>query len=175
MLVPEGETKEFLGQEFLTWLWYYGENNNWKFSMTDGDVHYGMDELLSLESDAPVSKQRLSGPVPTNTPEARVGLSEGKKVDAARMVLVYRDREWTFTCNANDFKFSSLNLMKPTTANIEDRFTELVADLEDIAALFDHIYRCFLEIRLSPAWEETELPSMRKWIERSKPHGEKTS
>lgn len=166
MLVSEGEVKEFLGQEFLTWLWYRGETNSWCLNFGDSEqVSYGMDELLVLEPEDPNScSQRLAGPVPVNSPEAQIGLQEGKKVSAVRIVLVYKEREWSVTWRANNFHFSSLKLMKPTTADPEDRFAELADDLENALAVFDRMYNMFLEIRLSPAWEQRELPAIYQWI-----------
>lgn len=166
MLVPEGETKEFLGQEFLTWLWYQGEVNEWTIYFAEADrVTYAMDELLTLEPEDPTScRHKLSGPVPVNSPEAQIGLKEGKKATMARIILGYQEREWTVTCHGENFQFSSLKLMKPTTADAEQRFVELAEDLEEAMSLFDRIYELFLKIRLTSAWEEKELPAIRRWI-----------
>ena len=166
MQIPEGETREFLGLEFLTWLWYRGEVDHWNINFSPTDrVSYGMDELLALEPEDPTScSHRLSGPVPVSSPEAQIGLQEGKKVSIARFFLVYKEREWSVTCHADNFQFSSLKLLKPTTADAEDRFVELAEDLEAVISLFDRIYISFLQIRLSPEWEQKELPAIRKCI-----------
>lgn len=169
MIVPEGESKDFLGQEFLTWLWYYGERNDWTMTLEEGDqVHYGMDELLVLESeDLAGCKQRLSGPVPNSSPEAHAGLLDGKKVTTTRIVLVYGEKEWNVTWKANGFPFSSLKLMQPTTSDVEDRFAELVEDMEELVTIFDKMYYHFTSIRLSDAWSD-ELQSIREWINKRK-------
>jgi hypothetical protein len=166
MLVPQGESKEFLGSDFLTWLWYHGEKRNWTLELPNKtSVSYGMDDLLVLEPDKYEGcSQRLSGDVPTRTPEAQAGLQEGKKVKATRLVIVLGEREWTTTIR-NDFSFSSLILNDPETPDQEERFMELAGDLEQIAGLFDQIYHYFLGIRTSEEWTKTELPLINKWVQ----------
>ena len=166
MQVPEGETKEFLGQEFVTWLWYQGETKDWSVSLgEEGQVGYWMDELLVLQPDDPVNcSQKLAGTGPTNTAEAQAGLVQGKKVAATRLIFVYNKREWTFTLHADSFNFGSVKLQQPTTVDAEDRFAELADDLEELTRIFERIYHRFLEIRLSDHWHHQELPAMQQWI-----------
>ncbi len=166
MIVPEGESKEFLGSEFLTWLWYYGENNDWTVSFPGGNLlHYGMDEMLVLQPDNLEScSHRLTGPIPIKAPEAEVGLQEGKKITATRVIFVQGENEWSVTLRGDRFQFSSLKLMPPTTADVDDRFAELSEDLERVVDLFDKLYEIFLSIRLSSDWKEKEIPAILDWI-----------
>ncbi|BBM82671.1 hypothetical protein [Candidatus Uabimicrobium amorphum] len=165
MLLPEGETKDFLGREFLTWLWFYGEQNNWHFSFSDGDsMEYGMDELLVMQGDDANCMQKLSGPVPIKAPEAQVALLEGKKVSTTRVVFVHGQQEWTFTISGDNFNISSLKLISPTTSDIEERFAELSDDLEQVTLLFDKVYTTFLQLRISEEWHKDILPQMKEWV-----------
>jgi hypothetical protein len=167
MSASERDSGEFLGQEFLTWLWYRGEIDQWTiWFAADSRMSYGIDEFLVLEPDDPTScRNRLSGPVPVNSPEAQIGLREGKKVTAARLILVYEQREWSVTWHAENLQFSSLKLMKPTSVHPQERFLELAEDLEIVSDLLDRVYAQFLSIRLSEKWEAEELPAIRKWIQ----------
>ena len=165
MIVPEGESKQFLGQEFLTWLWFHGENNEWAVEFAPGDrVSYGLDEMLILEPEDTLNcSQKLSGPIPIKSPEAQIGLSAGKRVKTTRIVLVHKEHEWIFTCQGNTFHFSSLKLAKPESADPEDRFAELSYELEEVIKAFDRMYNYFLEIRLTDKWKE-ELDAIHEWI-----------
>lgn len=154
MIIPKGESKEFLGKEFLTWLWYYGEINDWKMDFPDKtSVSYGMDEVLVLADDG--SSQRLSGDLPTRTPEAKAGLLEGKKVKTVRVIFVEKEREWTVTLHDN-FSFSSLILNDTKSKDKDDQFFDIAYDLENFCDLFDKIYHYFLESRLSSDWKKSE-------------------
>lgn len=167
MLVPEGETKEFLGEEFLTWLWYYGESKNWTMDLPECQISYWMDELLVLKPDElGECSQKLAGTGPIKTSEAQAGLKKGKKVAETKLVLVHEGTEWTFTLAAQVFHFSSLKLSKPESTDPGERFLEMADELERISGLFDRMYHHFLEIRLSSRWKEKELPAMQDWIHR---------
>lgn len=164
MLLPEGETKDFLGREFLTWLWFYGEKNNWHIDFPDGDsVDYYMDELLVMVGNEENCSQRLSGPVPIKSPEARVSLKEGKKISTTRIIVVHQEREWTVTINADNFNLSSLRLISPTTSDIEERFAELSEDLEHVLLMFDKMYTYFLQVRISDDWQSI-CEAINEWI-----------
>ena len=169
MLIPEGENKEFLGEEFLTWLWYYGDNNEWAMQFEDeGYVQFGMDELLVMKSADLNSSQSLSGAVPIYSPEARTGLKEGKKVTKARIILESGGSEWAFTCNSETFQFSSLKLLQTSTKDPEERFLEFAYDMEQAVEVFDKMYEFFLKIRLSPEWDSKELPNIKTWMQKER-------
>jgi hypothetical protein len=154
-----------LGREFLTWLWYHGSSgNSWTINLPYGKVQYGMDDLLEMESKKEVEcKQKLTGPVPTNTAEAHASLIEGKQIKKARFYICYKAREWPVTIDADTFTFSTLKLKKATSKHTEERFDELTEDLGEIVNLFDDIYSFFLAIRLSKRWHEQELHAMKLW------------
>lgn len=165
MLLPEGDAKDFLGREFLTWLWFHGEGNNWHLAFSDGDyIDYGLDELLVMEGSEQICRQRLSGPVPVKSPEAQVALLEGKKISTTRIVIVHQEREWTVTINGDTFNLSSLKLVGPTTSDIEERFAELSEDLEQLVDLFDKMYQEFLIVRLGKDWDSSVLPEIKEWV-----------
>ena len=62
------DSQEFLGQEFLTWLWFYGETNNWCIDIPNmGEIYYGIDSLLVMEEDENIGcTQRPTTSAPTN-------------------------------------------------------------------------------------------------------------
>ncbi len=168
MILASGESKDFLGQEFLTWLWYYGEKNQWTVVFPNQEeISYGLEDLLVMTPDEKEGcSQRLKGTYPVGSPEAHAALEEGKKVSVTRMILAHKDREWIVTWKADNFTFSSLQLMQPTTNDEKDRFTELSDDLEKAMSLIDSIYHFFLGIRLSPLWQEKEVPAIQDWIQK---------
>ncbi len=181
MLVAEGESKDFLGQEFLTWLWYYGETHEWTLPISEQEtVSYGMDhdeedddpdkqkmkEVVVLEPpNEETCVQRLQGRKTIDSPEAIVALKQGKKIAMVRLHLSYQDRLWLFLCKAEHLSISSLKLVQPKAADPKQRVLELAEDLEQFTRLFEQMYAYFLSIRLAPSWDAEELPKIQTWIE----------
>ena len=165
------DSQEFLGQEFLTWLWFYGETNNWCIDIPNmGEIYYGIDSLLVMEEDENICcTQRLHGPAPTNSPEADAALKDGKKITTLRVMIEYDEQIWHATWKAKTFNFSSVKLMQPTTNDQEDRFQELALGIETISAIFDKIYDIFLQTRLSDTWGKETLPQMQQWVQTRTP------
>ena len=168
MTSATGDSKDFLGQEFLTWLWYYGEKNQWTIPLANNEeLSYGLEDLLVMSPEEKEDcSQRLKGTYPVGCPEAHAALEEGKKVSVTRMLLCCKDREWVVTWKADNFTFSTLQLLQPTTNHVQDRFSELAIDLEQAVALLDRIYYFFLETRLSPLWQQQEVPAIQEWIQK---------
>lgn len=175
MQVAEGETKKFLGQEFLTWLWYYGEQHDWKINLSkDECVEFGMElddekpkELLVFEpEDDNQCIPRLQGGGTRESKEADVCLQLGKKLSIAKMCVVYSGQVWAFTCRGDRLSISGLTLETPDNLiEDSDRLQELAQRLEKFNEVFDKLYYSFLAVRLSPAWMKKELPAIREWIQ----------
>lgn len=172
MQVVEAEKKNFLGQEFLTWLWFHGEENDWTLQFSDHDhVDYDIENeekgLLVMEPDNTQNSciQKLQGVNPRTCNEATEGLKSGKKVSIAKMWVSYQNSEWTFTCRGEKLAVSGLALCLPSSNTPRERFYELAENLEKFSEVWDKMFASFLKIRLSPEWEESELPNMRAWIQ----------
>ena len=170
MILASGDSKDFLGQEFLTWLWYYGEQNHWTIVFPNQEeIGYGLEDLLVMTpEDKENCSQRLKGTYPVGSPEAHASLEEGKRVSVTRMMICHKDREWLLTWKGDNFTFSSLQLVQPTTNHVQDRFLELSEDLDKAISLLDQMYYFFLQIRLSPIWQEKEVPAIQDWIHKRK-------
>ncbi len=171
MQVVEAEKKNFLGQEFLTWLWYYGEKHEGTLEISkEEQVNYEIEKEKGLLVLEPVSTddsciQRLQGANSSTCAEATEGLKSGKKVALVKMWLKYQDCEWTFTCRGEKLAVSSLVLGNPNSSVSDERFYELVEKLEKFVMVWDKMFAVFLKIRLSSDWQKKELPSISTWIQ----------
>jgi hypothetical protein len=156
---------QFLGAEFLTWLWYQEEKNDGKFDLgEEGIIELYFEDKLSLSAMASDEQEdSFKGGRPTTSLEARSALKLGKLVKNARLRLIQGDQDWIFNVKAEPLMMSAIKLPTVLSTEITTAFFERMFLIERL----DKIYHCllsrFLQIRLSDAWD-TELNEIQTWV-----------
>src|SRR5210317_459223 len=119
--------KKFLGQEFLTWLWYKSEERGGAILLPgEGDIVVVFEKHMLLESGEGESLERLiCKGLQAELQEARTGLLMGKKLEKARIYLAKGDYEWRFSLSATLFEFRNVSLTK--TVSPGDESTDSLA------------------------------------------------
>jgi hypothetical protein len=172
-LVDIVSEKKFLGQEFLTWLWYKSEERGGSvFLPGTGDIQLVFEKHMLLESGQGESQEKLiCRGLQAELQEARTGLLMGKKLEQARIYLAKGDYEYRLTFGATLFEFRNVSLPRTISANEEAadplaweaKVLERISMAEDALQTMDELFRIFLQIRTSSDWS-TELASMKNWI-----------
>jgi len=171
------EEKRFIGQEFLTWLWWKSEERGGSVSLVGrGDILIAFEKHALLEAGEGESAERLicSG-LQSELKEARTGLSLGKNLERARILLTHDAYEYNFTLTGSTMDFRSVRL--PKTAAAEDKpdsraeemegvMLERIFLFETLTRLVDELFRMFLKIRVSGDWPE-EAGKIHGWISRT--------
>jgi recombination associated protein RdgC len=172
------ETNEhaFLGEEFLTWIWYRTETKKAVFPMEDGaQVGIALDDLLVFGgADENEMQQTLRRGMPTRAMEAAAALKAGKRLSKAKMILAEGNDQWSFTLDGATLSFSSVRCPEPDAD--EDTSSEGAPTPQDIdsermdafarlSQHFDGVYRIFLRDRLREDWERSTLQEIRHWID----------
>ena len=165
--------KKFLGQEFLTWLWYKSEERSGAIFLPGiGDIQVVFEKHMLLESGEGESLERLiCKGLQTELQEARTGLLMGKKLEQARILLAKGEFEWRLTLTATLFEFRSVSLPKTVGASEdfsdplawEARILDRIGMCEEVMHTLDELFRMFLKIRVSSAWQQ-EKGVMKTWI-----------
>jgi len=164
---------EFLGREFLMWLWYKSETNNGVFDLGEaGEAKLWFDRrvVLQSEGDEGVEKVVCSGENP-DLKEARFALTENKAITDAMVKLIIGDNEWSFTLDStwmNFTSFKSPKVLQDKDDDPEGLFYEKFFLIEQAVSAIDFIYSSFIRIRISSVWETEELPALLKWIREGK-------
>lgn len=168
--------KRFLGQEFLTWLWYKSEERGGSVYLPGtGDIELVFEKHMLLESGEGESFEKLiCKGLQTELQEARTGLLMGKKLEQARIYLARGDYEWRLTLGASLFEYRNISLPRTLTAGEEDSGTlaqeakilERLGMSEEIVQTIDELFRLFLNLRTGPDWAQ-ELIRLKNWITRS--------
>ncbi|HUT71614.1 MAG TPA: hypothetical protein VMW89_13155 [Desulfatiglandales bacterium] len=164
---------EFLGRDFLTWLWFKSEANEGRFDLGElGMVELWFDGKVTLQSDSDQDVETItcSGENPSLR-EARFALTKSKKVTQAKLRLIVGDNEWSFTLDSTWLNFKSLKT--PTVVHDkkddpEGLFYERVLLIEQPLRAIDTLFSSFIKIRTSPEWGTQELPALIEWVNQGK-------
>jgi len=167
--------KKFLGQEFLTWLWYKSEERGGAvFLPGTGDIQLVFEKHMHLESGEGESLEKLiCRGLQTELQEARTGMFMGKKLEQARIYLAKGEYEWRLTLGATLFEFRNVSLPRTVSPNEEAadplaweaKVLERIGMSEEAMHTIDELFRIFLKIRTSADWPQ-ELAALKTWIAR---------
>jgi recombination associated protein RdgC len=165
--------KRFLGQEFLTWLWYKSEERGGSvFLPGSGDIQLVFEKHMLLESGEGESLERLiCKGLQAELQEARTGLRMGKKLEQARIYLAKDDYEWRLTLGATLFEYRNVSLPRTISPNEEAadpmaweaNVLERAGMSEALMHTIDELFRMFLQLRTSVEWPQ-ELVRLKAWI-----------
>ncbi|MFN0204883.1 MAG: hypothetical protein ACKVS6_01055 [Planctomycetota bacterium] len=179
-LKPAGDERAFLGEEFLTWLWWRADTGNAEFELsfhtaksngtaakrTIGIVIEPPLLFRSPQEDADGKRpeQLLRFGQPLRGAEAAAGLRAGKKLVRAKLTIGDGARDWSLTFDAETFSLKSVRVPEPdATEDSGDRVLEYVAGFDELIQIFDQLFRLFLAQRLSGTFKDKEFAQMKSW------------
>lgn len=170
--------KRFVGQEFLTWLWWKSEERGGSVELTGkGDITVVFEKHMLLEyGEGDTNEKVICSGLQAELKEARTGLQMGKKLEQARIKIGQNDYEWNFTLAAALMEFRSVKL--PKTAGTEESgnsaeetegmILERIFLFEELVKLVTELFREFLQVRVGENWRQ-ELMQIQKWVSRAEP------
>lgn len=162
---PSARTdKEFLGEEFLTWIWYLSQQGE-SLPLENGTIQITMYDHLQLISNSGEEKVSVHG-ISGNPKEAMMALHQGKKLASVKMMINQEEEEWLLTLKGKTFDFKSVKTPPIDEVEEVDRFVMRMNALESLSLWIEQLYQRFLNVRLTSAWEEEELPHIREWIQK---------
>jgi len=165
--------KRFIGQEFLTWLWYKSDERGGSVELPGrGDIIVVFEKHMLLEyGEGESSEKCICSGLQTELQEARTGLKMGKKLEQARIQLVVGEYEYNFTIAAALMEFRNVKLPKTAGTEesgddpeaVEGMILERIFLFEELVRTVNELLRYFLEIRTGDGWRE-ELENIRAWV-----------
>lgn len=169
--------KKFLGQEFLTWLWYKSEERGGAIMLPGiGDIQVVFEKHMLLESGEGESLEKLiCKGLQTELQEARTGLLMGKKLEQARIYLARGDYEWRLSLSATLFEFRNVSLPRTVSSGDESsdplaweaKVLERTGMSEEVMHTIDQLFRVFLQTRTSSAEWPQEKAKLKTWISKA--------
>ncbi len=165
--------KRFLGQEFLTWLWFKSDERGGAITVEGhGDILVVFEKHLLLEYGEGESFEKVvCQGLRAELKEARTGLRLGKKLEQARLLLQVGEYEFHVTLKGSVFEYRSVRLPK-TMAQAEDAddpaaregmLLDRIGLYQTVVHTVDALFRMFLRLRLSDRWPE-ERERLAAWI-----------
>jgi hypothetical protein len=165
--VPDEASRDFLGDEFLLWLWYMLDADTDTLPLPDGsEVTAMLARSLVLECPrGQTGRESISSDGPARLPEARRAIQAGKLPRKAGLTLVRHDRQYELTLQAETLAVSGARLPAPEEVDERARLEERVTLLRHLLETVDLLYDAFGRVRLGEGWPK-ELVKMQKWLQR---------
>ena len=161
------DSKDFLGNVFLLWLWWRIETGDGMIDLPNGtSISLLIDRALESECAWGVAgRQSLRGDVPGTWPEARVAAQSGKWPRRVGVHLSDGVRDWACSLQGDRFVVSGLRLPRPevpaeTPLHAEsERIESIAAFDQNVIGLYD----AFLGDRFGKSWQ-TIRGQIAEWI-----------
>lgn len=164
---------QFLGDEFLTWLWYLIDNHSEELMKAD-------QQLLALEiGNRIVLENRRRDSLERITIKGdQAGLEEGllalkKGALVTELNLVYRqaDKQWQFNIKGESLNISNLkipDIARPETkADLEGYILEKLYLYQMVIDFIEATYKRFIRLRVSNAWSQNMVRTIGQWLDES--------
>lgn len=166
--IVDEASRDFLGNEFLLWLWYQLECETDTIKLADdSEVAVMIARTLTLECPrAQTGYETITSDGPTRLPEARRAIQAGKLPRKAGLTLVRHDASYEFTLHAETLGIGSARLPAPEEAE-EDRarLEGRANQIRHLIETVDLLYDAFGQRRFSADWPK-ELAKIQKWLQR---------
>ena len=162
----------FLGDEFLTWIWFQIETDDGQQLLRSSDPDLLALEIgnrIVLENRRNEAAERISiRGEDANLAEGRVALQKGALVVEISLNFRTAEQLWHFSLkgeslNVSNFKPPKIALPE-SPDDLEAFVLEKAALIHKILQFIEKTYILFIRQRVSPQWQSTTAAAMRKWI-----------
>ena len=163
--------KDFLGNEFLIWLWWITEAHEGlvKIETPRGEEEIALviDKALEMECAWGVTgKQTLRGDKPSRLPEAADALAHGKWPRKASMIIadVAGDTQWEISLQSDRLCVSGASLPDyPDAETPRERIEERLMATKQLSDVLDGLYQRFISDRVGDSWL-VKSQKIQQWI-----------
>ncbi len=166
---PDGiDTHGFLGEEFLTWLWFRWEADGGEFSLPGNRIiGVALDDFLAFAAPSDdETEQTLRRGLPTRTAEARTALRQGRRLRKARLLIAEGSRQWSAVLDAASLTLLSVKLPDDAEEceSDLDRTNDRSANWLTLHEIVQGLYRLFLQDRLRADYKKTSGELQARWM-----------
>ena len=161
---------KFLGDEFLTWLWFIIANDPEYLKKLSPDLSFleiGNRIVLENRHHQTVENITIKGD-DANLEEGILALRKGAIVIEMNLCFKSGDQEWRFTIKGESLNISGFKTpfagSIETVEDFEGAVLEKVYLYEQAIQLVDNLYKIFIKIRVSSQWPTKVVPTIKKWI-----------
>jgi hypothetical protein len=157
------QAPDFLGNEFLLWLWWTLENDTDTLALPDGtEAIVMLNKTLSLECpNGESGKETISSECPIKLPEAMQAAQSGKLPRKTGMSVVREGQRFDLVLQAESFAISGakIHLDDDEELQVEDR----IDAIRRLSETVDLMFHTFCDRRTSAAWSK-DLSGISQWL-----------
>lgn len=155
-----------LGQDFLTWLWWFQEESEGKLPRTQlGEFGLLIDGPLIFVAEGPgAHESSIRKGLPTLSAEAKASLEVGKKLKRAKLVFARGDEMWSGTLDADSFTVRSLKLPDGEALDPNSAFEERMTNLHVFQTLLFALFQRYLQEMSAPEQAQAIAKSAKAWV-----------
>lgn len=164
--LPDESSRDFLGNEFLLWLWYVLDAESDAVALADGsEVTVLIDRSLVLECPrGQTGRHSLRGDGPARMPEARRALQSGKLPRRAGLTLFRHNLQYEITLHAETLAVTGAKLPPPEAEDDRARLEERAGTIRALIETLDLLYDAFGRHRAAASWSR-ELAKIQTWLQ----------
>ena len=163
---------KFLGNDYLTWIWYLIETNQ-----NISELIRFPEPIIMEIGNSLVLENKLGDKSKENITikgdqagleEGTTALRKGACVTQINIICKISEDEYKFTIKGESFNLTGLKPPKTDLSKTEDEIEGLVLEKASycfkIWDVIDRLYLKYLEKRISDEWKSKELQSIKNWI-----------
>jgi hypothetical protein len=165
--LPDESNRDFLGNEFLLWLWYVLDCESDTLVLSDKSEATVM-FARSLVLECPrgqTGSESISSDAPANLPEAHRAVQAGKLPRKAGLTVVRHDQQYELTLHAETLAITGARLPPPEADDERGCQEERVKQVRHLLETLDLLYDAFGHRRLGASWSK-DLAKMQQWLQR---------
>lgn len=158
----------FLGEEFLTWLWFRIDTRGGDFELP-GNRHVAVvidDFLAFAPREQDQTEQTLRKGLPTHSAEAAAALRNGCRLRKAKLLLAHGQAQWSLVVDGQTMNLLSVRLPEQSDEVNDAREASVERAMHFVAVheLVAGLYRSFLDERLAPEYLRTSAEAQAQWM-----------
>lgn len=160
---------KFLGNEFLTWLWFMIETDQNRLRRYDPDlVSLNIGSRLVLENTHNNAKETVTiKGEDANLEEGLLALKKGGVVTEIHLSYKTGAQHWQFSLKGESLNISNLKLPETgpveTPEDLESVVIEKAYLVEKVIGLINNLFSHFVKLRVSNKWRNQTVSQIRKW------------
>ena len=160
----------FLGNEFLTWLWFMIDTGQDELKNSDAELTaLEIGNRIDLENrrDEKIERITIKGD-DADLKEGYLALKKGALATDLNLVFRSAGHQWQFNLKGESLNISALRIPETGGAESEEDIEGLVLEKiylhERIIRFVESAFRHFVHLRTSDKWEGTVTAGIHRWL-----------
>ncbi len=168
------QSPDFLGNEFLLWLWWTLEHESDTIALPDqSEVTIMLNKTLSLECPSGESgKETISAECPTKLPEAIRAVQSGKLPRKTGMSLARQGQRFDLVLQAESFGINGAKIHLDDDEKLEA--SDRIDAIRTLSNTVDQLFHTFCDRRTSEIWDQ-DLSCISQWLDSAPSHNQKAA